>query len=97
MNKFQLVDAIAAKTSSTKKDAEAALNAFMEVVMDTVAEGDKVTLVGFGTFEARDRAERQGRNPQTGETMTIPATRATVFVAGKTFKDIVTGAAIAVA
>jgi DNA-binding protein HU-beta len=87
MNKGELVDAIASKADVTKKDAESILNAMLEAVEEAVARGDKVTLVGFGTFEARDRKKREGRNPSTGEPITIPATRIPAFSAGKTFKE----------
>lgn len=87
MNKEQLVSAIAAKAECTKKDADKLVSAIAEVIMDSVAEGDKVTLVGFGTFEARDRSERTGRNPQTGKPITIPATKVPAFSAGKLFKE----------
>jgi DNA-binding protein HU-beta len=87
MNKEQLVAKIAEKASVTKKEANQILDATIEIVMDTVVEGEKLTLVGFGTFEARERKERQGRNPQTGDVITIPATRVPVFSPGKLFKD----------
>jgi DNA-binding protein HU-beta len=87
MNKGELVDAVAAKANVTKKQAEAALTAVFDVIQATVAAGDKVTLVGFGSFEARERQAREGRNPKTGEAMTIPATKVPAFSAGKLFKD----------
>ncbi len=87
MNKAELVDAIAAKASLTKKDADAALSAALEAIQEAVASGDKVTLVGFGTFEQRVRAARDGRNPQTGEPIKIPATTVAAFSPGKIFKD----------
>ena len=89
MNKSDLIAAIAAKTGSTKKDAEATLNAFVDVVTDSLVKGDKVQLVGFGTFEVRKRAARKGRNPQTKEEIKIPASKAPVFKAGKALKDLV--------
>lgn len=89
MNKAELVDAIAQKTEITKKEADAILSAFVEVVMEAVAGGDKVTLVGFGTFEPRDRQAREGRNLITGATINIPATTVPAFSAGKQFKDLV--------
>ncbi|MCI8345764.1 MAG: HU family DNA-binding protein [Clostridia bacterium] len=89
MNKSELIAAIAAKTGSTKKDAEATLNAFVEVVTETLTKGDKVQLVGFGSFEVRKRAARKGRNPQTKEEIKIPASKAPVFKAGKALKDLV--------
>lgn len=89
MNKSELIAAIAAKTGSTKKDAEATLNAFVEVVTETLTKGDKVQLVGFGSFEVRKRAARKGRNPQTKEEIKIPASKAPVFKAGKALKELV--------
>ena len=80
MNKTELIAAIAAKTGETKKDAEATLNAFVNVVSETLAKGDKVQLVGFGSFEVRKRAARKGRNPQTKEEIKIPASKAPVFI-----------------
>ena len=87
MNKSELVDAISAKTSVTKKEADAVVGAVVDAIMEALAEGDKVTLVGFGTFEVRERAAREGRNPQTGKPMTIPATKVPAFSAGKLFKE----------
>ena len=89
MNKSDLVAAIAAKTGDTKKGAEDSLNAFVSVVTDALAKGDKVQLVGFGSFEVRKRAARKGRNPQTKEEIKIPASKAPVFKAGKALKDVV--------
>ncbi|MBQ7943465.1 MAG: HU family DNA-binding protein [Lachnospiraceae bacterium] len=89
MNKTELIDALAAKTGLTKKDSEATLNAFVQTVTEQLAKGDKVSLVGFGTFEVSERAAREGRNPQTGETMKIAASKAPKFKAGKALKDIV--------
>ena len=89
MNRKELAAAIAAETGLTKKDAEAALNAFVDVVTDELKKGEKVQLVGFGTFEVSERAAREGRNPQTGETMTIAASKAPKFKAGKALKDAV--------
>jgi DNA-binding protein HU-beta len=89
MNKVELVSAIAEKSGLTKKDAELALKAFVEAVEETVAKKDKVALVGFGTFEPRERAQRAGRNPKTGAELTIPATTVPVFKAGKAFKEAV--------
>ena len=89
MNKTELIAAIAAKTGETKKDAEATLNAFVNVVSETLAKGDKVQLVGFGSFEVRKRAARKGRNPQTKAEIKIPASKAPVFKAGKALKDLV--------
>ncbi len=87
MNKGELVDQIAAKANVTKKDADTILTTMLDVILETVASGDKVTLVGFGTFEARDRQAREGRNPATGAPIKIPATRVPAFSAGKLFKD----------
>lgn len=87
MNKTELIDSMAAKTGLTKKNAEAALNAFVEAVSEELTKGEKVSLVGFGTFEVSERAEREGRNPQTGETMKIAASKAPKFKAGKALKD----------
>ncbi|QZZ19156.1 HU family DNA-binding protein [Leptothermofonsia sichuanensis E412] len=87
MNKGELVDKIAENANVTKKEADAILTAMLEVILETVAKGEKVTLVGFGTFEARDRQAREGRNPSTGEPIKIPATRVPAFSAGKQFKD----------
>lgn len=89
MNKTELVAAIAEKADLSKKDAEAALKAFTEVIADALKKGDKVQLVGFGTFEVSERAARTGRNPQTGEEMNIPASKAPKFKAGKALKDMV--------
>ena len=89
MNKAELVAAIAAKTGDTKKGAEATINAFVNTVMESLAKGDKVQLVGFGSFEVRKRAARKGRNPQTKEEIKIPASKAPVFKAGKALKDLV--------
>lgn len=89
MNKADLVTKIAEKSELTKKDAEKALNAFVESVQEALKQGDKVQLVGFGTFEVRERAERKGRNPQTKEEITIPASKAPIFKAGKALKDLV--------
>ena len=89
MNKTQLIEAIAASANLKKKDAEAALNAFTTVVADALKKGDKVQLIGFGTFEVRERAEKQGRNPKTGETMTVPASKVPAFKAGKALKDAI--------
>ena len=89
MNKADLVAAIASKTESTKKDAEASLNAITEIITEALVKGDKVQLVGFGAFEVRKRAARKGRNPQTKEEIKIPASKSPVFKAGKALKDIV--------
>ena len=89
MNKSDLVAAIAEKAEMSKKDAEKALKAFVDVVAEQLKAGDKVQLVGFGTFEVSERAAREGRNPQTGETMTIAACKAPKFKAGKALKDAI--------
>ena len=87
MNRTELVAAMAAETQLSKKDAEAALKAFIDVVSAELKKGEKVQLVGFGTFEVAERAAREGRNPQTGETMKIAASKAPKFKAGKALKD----------
>lgn len=90
MNKAELVAGIAEKSNLTKKDAEAALNAFMKTVEETLAGGEKVQLVGFGTFEVRDRKAREGTNPRNPEeVIKIAASKAPVFKAGKALKEIV--------
>ncbi|EAZ91621.1 Histone-like DNA-binding protein [Crocosphaera chwakensis CCY0110] len=87
MNKEELVNMISAKTRLTKKETSHILDALTDTIMETVADGDKVVLVGFGTFEPRDRKERKGMNPQTGQPITIPATTVPAFSAGKLFKE----------
>lgn len=89
MNKTELVAAIAEKTELSKKDSEKALKAFIDVVTEELTKGEKIQLVGFGTFEVSERAAREGRNPQTGKTMTIAASKAPKFKAGKALKDAV--------
>ena len=89
MNKVELSAAIAEKAAISKKDADAAVKAFVDVVTEELKKGGKVQLVGFGTFETSTRAAREGRNPQTGETMTIAASKAPKFKAGKALKDAV--------
>ena len=89
MNKAELIDTVAEKADVSKKDADAVLSAVIESIMESVAGGDKVSLVGFGSFEPRDRKARDGRNPQTGETIKIPATTVPAFSAGKGFKEMV--------
>lgn len=89
MNKTELVAAIAESAEISKKDSEKALKAFIDVVSDQLKKGDKVQLVGFGTFEVSERAAREGRNPQTGKTMKIAACKAPKFKAGKALKDAV--------
>ena len=89
MNKGELVDAIAQQTGAQKKVVEVVLTSTLEQIVNAVSEGDRVTLVGFGTFEPRERKEREGRNPRTGETLAIAATRVPSFSAGKLFKDAI--------
>ena len=89
MNKTQLIEAVAAKADIKKKDAEAAVNALTDVIAEALKAGDKVQLVGFGTFEVRERAARTGRNPKTKETITIAASKAPAFKAGKAFKEAI--------
>ena len=89
MNKAELVDAIALKSNVTKKQTDAVLSAAIETIIDAVAAGDRVTLVGFGAFEPRERKEREGRNPKTNENLLIPATTVPVFSAGKLFRETV--------
>ena len=89
MNKAELVAAMAAKTGETKKAAEASVNAFVEVVTEALKDGEKIQLVGFGSFEVRKRAARKGRTPQPTEEITIPASKAPVFKAGKALKEVV--------
>ncbi|MBP5180920.1 MAG: HU family DNA-binding protein [Clostridiales bacterium] len=87
MNKTELIESIAKKAGLSKKDAEAALKATIESIETALTKGDKVSLVGFGTFEVKKRAAREGRNPATGETIKIKASKAPAFKAGKEFKD----------
>lgn len=89
VNKTDLVNQVASKTGMTKKDVEKVVNAFFSSVEGALKEGDKVQLIGFGTFEVRDRQARKGRNPQTGEEITIAATRVPAFKAGKALKEAV--------
>jgi len=91
MNKGELVDEIARKADVTKKQADAVLSAALDAIMEAVANGEKVTLVGFGSFESRERKAREGRNPKTGDTMLIPETTVPAFSAGKSFKELVAG------
>ena len=88
MNKTELVSAMAEKAGLSKKDAEKALNACVESIEETLKAGDKVSLVGFGTFETRERAAREGKNPRTGEKIEIAACKVPAFKAGKAFKDM---------
>ena len=89
MNKTELVAAMAEKTELSKKDAEKALKAFTDVVAEELTKGEKIQLVGFGTFEVAERPAREGRNPRTGETMKIAASKAPKFKAGKALKDLI--------
>ena len=89
MNKTELIAAVAEKAEISKKDAEKAIKAFTDVVTDELVKGEKVQLVGFGTFEVSERAEREGRNPKTREPMTIAASKSPKFKAGKALKDLV--------
>ncbi len=89
MNKTELVAAMADQTGLTKKDTEAVLKAFTDVVSDQLKKGEKIQLVGFGTFEVAARAAREGRNPKSGEVMKIAASKAPKFKAGKALKELV--------
>ena len=89
MNKSELIAAVAKEADLTKKDAEAAVNAVTDVITDALKAGDKVQLVGFGTFETRERAARTGKNPRTGEAIEIAASKVPAFKAGKALKDTV--------
>ena len=89
MNKNELISKVAETSGFTKKDTGIVIDALVKAITDAVASGEKVQLIGFGTFEAVERAAREGRNPQTGETMTIAASKAPKFKAGKAFKDAV--------
>ena len=91
MNKAELVSSVAEKADLTKKEAERVVNAVFASVEEALAKGDKVQLVGFGTFEVREREARKGRNPQTGQEISIPATKVPAFKAGKALKDSVNG------
>ncbi|MEA4813933.1 MAG: HU family DNA-binding protein [Oscillospiraceae bacterium] len=92
MNKSELIEAIAKEANLSKKDAETAVNAYTNVVTKALKKGDKVTLVGFGSYEVRKRAARKGKNPQTGEVIKIKAAKVPAFKAGKALKDAVNGA-----
>ncbi len=89
MNKTELIAAVAEKAGLSKKDADAAVSAVFDAVTAELAKGEKVQLIGFGTFEVRERAAKQGRNPRTGETMTIPASKVPAFKAGAALKNAV--------
>ena len=89
MNKTEFIAAVAAQAELSKKDAEKAVNAVLSVTTDALAKGDKVQLVGFGTFEVRARGARDGKNPRTGEVIKIAASKVPAFKAGKALKDVV--------
>lgn len=89
MTKTELIAAVAAKAELSKKDADKAVNAVIEAITDGLKAGEKIQLVGFGTFEVRDRAAREGKNPATGAKITIPATKVPAFKAGKALKDAI--------
>ncbi|MGX7152507.1 HU family DNA-binding protein [Enterococcus sulfureus] len=88
-NKAELIEKVAAATDLTKKDATAAVDAVFSTIQEALANGEKVQLIGFGNFEVRTRAERKGRNPQTGEEIKIPASKVPAFKPGKALKDAV--------
>ena len=89
MNKSELIDTVASSADLSRADATRAVDAVLDTVTESLRKGDSVALVGFGTFEVRERAARSGRNPQTGETIQIKASKAPAFKAGKAFKDAV--------
>ena len=89
MTKADFISKVSEKTGFSKKDAEKAVNAFMDVVKDALKDGEKVSLVGFGTFEVVQRAERKGRNPQTGKVINIPSKKTVKFVPSKKLKEII--------
>lgn len=89
MNKAELISSVAEKTELTKKDAEKAVSAVLDSIVEALSRNDRVQLVGFGTFEIRERAARKGRNPQTGEEINIAAAKVPVFKAGKALRDAV--------
>ena len=89
MNKTELIAAVAEKAGISKKDADSAVNAVMDTIVEAVAKQDKVQLVGFGTFEVRERSERKGRDPRTNKEITIPASKVPAFKVGKAFKAAV--------
>ena len=91
MTKADLISVVATKTDMTKKDAEAAVNATVAAIIEGLTAGDKIAIAGFGAFEVKAIAERQGRNPATGETITIAATKKVTFSAAKAMKDAVNG------
>ncbi|MEH7681969.1 HU family DNA-binding protein [Priestia megaterium] len=87
MKKAELIDAVATKSELTKQDSKKAVDALFETISNTLAKEEKIQLIGFGTFEVRERAARTGRNPQTGEEMTIPASKVPAFKPGKELKE----------
>ncbi len=89
VNKSELISVVAEKTGMTKKDTEKVIGAVFDGIGQTLARGEKVQIIGFGTFDVRERKAREGRNPATGETIAIPAVRVPVFKAGKALKDMV--------
>ena len=89
MNKTELISAVADKAGLSKKDSEKAVNAVVDAITEALKSGDKVQLIGFGSFEVKERAERTGRNPRTKETIKIPAAKIPQFKAGKAFKDAI--------
>ena len=89
MNKTDLINAVAEQSELSKKDAGKAVDAVFQTIMDTLKDGEKVQIIGFGNFEVRDRAARKGRNPQTGEEIQIPASKVPAFRAGKALRDAV--------
>ncbi|AWM75416.1 DNA-binding protein HU [Lactobacillus kimbladii] len=89
INKSELTKEVSAKTDLKQKDAEKVIDALIESIKDNLAKGEKVQIIGFGSFEVRNRAARKGRNPQTGKTLTIPATKVPAFKPGKALKDAV--------
>lgn len=89
MNKSELISSMAEKSGMSKKDSESALNATIESIQEALTQGNKVQLIGFGTFEVKKRTARKGRNPQTGTEINIPERNATVFKAGKDLKDLI--------
>ena len=91
MNKTDLINVVAQETELKKKDVEVAVNAALDAIANALKEGDKVQIIGFGTFEVKEAAEREGRNPATGEAITIPASKRPAFSASKALKDLVNG------
>lgn len=89
MNKAELIDAVTTKSELTKQDSRKAVDALFETISNTLAKEEKIQLIGFGTFEVRERAERTGRNPQTGEEMTIPSSKVPAFKPGKELKEAI--------